>query len=73
MKVRFKTDHRLPLPGTILTRVYKGEDLYVKVLPEGFEFEGVVYRSLSSVAQKITGSHCNGYLFFGLTGKGGKP
>jgi hypothetical protein len=59
-KVRFKTDHRLPLPGTILARPYKGEDLHVKVLPGGFEFEGEVYQSLSAVAKKITGSHCNG-------------
>jgi hypothetical protein len=65
-KVRFKTDHRLPLPGTILTRPYKGEDLHVKVLSGGFEFEGELYQSLSAVAKKITGSHCNGYLFFGL-------
>jgi len=73
VKVRIKTDHRVPLPGTILNRAYKGEDVHVKVLPEGFEFEGVVYPSLSAVALKITGSHCNGFLFFGLTGKGGKP
>jgi hypothetical protein len=72
VKVRFKTDHRLPLPGTVLARPYKGEDLHVTVLPGGFEFEGEVYQSLSAVAKKITGSHCNGFLFFGLTGQGGK-
>ena len=43
----------------------------MKVLPAGFEFEGEAYKSLSAVAKKITGSHCNGYLFFRLTGKGG--
>src|ERR1035438_1435453 len=30
--LRFKGDNRLPPPGTILTRVYKGETLTVKVL-----------------------------------------
>lgn len=60
-------DRRLPVPGTVLTRVYKGETLTVTVLPTGFEFEGEVYKSLSAVAKKITGSHCNGYLFFRLT------
>ncbi len=62
---------RAPLAGTVLTRVYKGETLRVTVLPAGFEYEGEVYKSLSAVAKKITGSHCNGYLFFRLTGEGG--
>ena len=30
-----------------------------------------VYPSLSAVARAITGSHCNGYLFFKMAGKGG--
>ena len=60
-------DVRIPLPATIITRVYKGETPQVKVLPAGFEYEGEVYKSLSAVAKKITGSHCNGYLFFRLT------
>jgi hypothetical protein len=64
-------DARIPLPATIITRVYKGETLQVKVLPAGFEYEGEVYKSLSAVAKKITGSHCNGYLFFRLTKEGG--
>ena len=64
------TDKRLPPPGSVITRRYKGRDLQVLVLPEGFEFEGDVHRSLSSVAKAITGSHLNGYHFFRLT-KGG--
>ena len=62
---------RVPPPGNFLTRIYKGATLEVKVLPHGFEFEGVVYKSLSAVAKKITGTHCNGYLFFRLGKKGG--
>jgi hypothetical protein len=58
------TDDRLPPPGTILTRPYKGRTLQVQVLTEGFAFEGRVYSSLSAVAKAATGSHCNGYLFF---------
>lgn len=61
-----KGDDRLPLPGTVITRAYKGETLHVKVLPHGFEFEGEVYKSLSAVAKAITGQHCNGYYFFRL-------
>ena len=57
-------DHRLPPPGTILTRPYKGQQLHVQVLTDGFAFAGTVYPSLSAVAKAITGSHCNGFLFF---------
>jgi hypothetical protein len=60
----FQTDARLPPPGTVLTRPYKGDTLQVRVLDAGFEFDGQVYPSLSAVARAITGSHCNGYLFF---------
>ncbi len=63
-------DGRLPLPGTILTRWYKGQTLKVQVLRHGFEYEGQVYKSLSAVAKAITGSHTNGFLFFRLIGQG---
>lgn len=68
--VRFQADDRLPPPGTVLTRTYKGEELQVQVLQEGFAFEGRVYGSLSAVAKAITGSHCNGFLFFNLNRQG---
>src|SRR5450432_1706147 len=63
-------DSRLPMPGAVLARRYKGKLLQVKVLENGFEFDGTVFPSLSAVAKAITGSHGNGYLFFGLQ-KGG--
>ena len=59
---------RLPIPGTILTRKYRGRQIETKVLPGGFEYEGQTYRSLSAVAKAVTGSHWNGLLFFGLDG-----
>ena len=61
-----KTDDRLPPPGTILTRPYKGQVVQVQVLHSGFAYQGQVYPSLSAVAKAITGSHCNGYAFFRL-------
>lgn len=61
-----KEDNRLPPPGTIIKREYKGEVIQVTVLPKGFEYGGEVYKSLSAVAKKITGQHCNGYFFFRL-------
>ena len=62
-------DPRLPLPGTAITRKYKGETYHVTVLGDGFEFEGERYKSLSAVAKAITGTHWNGYHFFGLNMK----
>jgi hypothetical protein len=65
-------DNRLPIPGTVLTREYRGETIVVTVLDKGFEYDGHIYRSLTAVADAVTGSHWNGYNFFGLKGKGGK-
>jgi hypothetical protein len=62
-------DSRLPMPGAILTRGYQGETIRVMVLDKGFEYEGQVYRSLTAVAKVVTGSHWNGYHFFGLAKK----
>ena len=63
-------NERLPPPGTILYRPYKGQTVQVKILVHGFACAGKVYPSLSAVAKAITGSHCNGYLFFRLISKG---
>ena len=57
-------DHRLPPPGTILTRPYKGQLVQVQVLTDGFAYAGRVYPSLSAVAKAVTASHCNGFHFF---------
>lgn len=59
----------LPMPGTVLRRDYKGRTILVTVLEKGFEFEGESFRSLSAIAKHVTGSHWNGRLFFGLSGK----
>jgi hypothetical protein len=64
-------DNRVPPAGTTLTRTYKGKHVQIRVLQQGFEYENEVYKSLSAVAKAITGSHCNGFLFFGLTRQGG--
>lgn len=68
----FTGDSRVPIPGTVIEREYKGKVLRVTVLASGFEFEGEVFKSLSALARAITGSHTNGFLFFGLTKRGGE-
>lgn len=62
-------DPRLPPPGALLTRQYKGCTVAVRVLDDAFEYDGQAYPSLSAVAKKITGSHLNGYQFFQLGGR----
>ncbi|HMN97572.1 MAG TPA: DUF2924 domain-containing protein [Phycisphaerales bacterium] len=64
--VAVAADDRLPMPGALLTREYRGRTIRVRVLPKGFDYEGTIYRSLSAVAKEVTGAHWNGYLFFGL-------
>jgi hypothetical protein len=59
-------DPRLPTPGTAIVRSYKGRDLRVLVLSDGFEFEGERYKTLTAVAEHVTGSHVNGFRFFRL-------
>lgn len=60
-------DSRLPMSGAVITRKYKGTTLEVKVLADGFQYEGRCYKSLSAVAKAITGTHANGFHFFRLS------
>jgi hypothetical protein len=64
---RPQRDWRLPEPGTLLSRLYRGQEVVVKVLDEGFEYQARHYSSLSAVAREVTGTQWNGFLFFGLT------
>ena len=59
-------DKRLPIPGTVLIKEYKGIKLEIKVLESGFEYANKAYKSLSAIAKEVTGAHWNGYLFFNL-------
>ena len=52
--------------GTKLVRQWQGVSHQVTVLDRGFEYEGHVYRSLSAVARRITGTSWNGLTFFGV-------
>jgi hypothetical protein len=61
-------DPRLPAPGRAIVRRYKGRAVRVVVQPDGFEYEGTRYSSLSAVAREVTGTHINGFRFFGLGG-----
>jgi hypothetical protein len=60
-------DPRLPPPGTLLQRFYRQRTIQVEVLDKGFRYNGKTYPSLSAIAQHVTGTRWNGFLFFGLT------
>ena len=57
------------LPGTVLHRTFKGKEIRLLVLEEGFEWEGKHFTSLSAAATHIAGSRWNGWAFFGLKKK----
>ena len=64
---RARFDRRIPPPGTILEREYRGRTVTVQVLADGFEYHSRHYRSLSAIATEVTGTRWNGLVFFGLT------
>lgn len=54
-------------PGVVLTRLYKGKRIVVKVLGEReFEHDGKRFKSLSAIANLVSGTHCNGLVWFGI-------
>ena len=64
--IRPVADPSRPLPGTVLARAYKGKEIRVRVLDDTFEYEGRAFKSLTAVAEAVTGSHWSGALVFGL-------
>lgn len=70
--VRGHEDARIPCPGTVLEREFRGEMISVRVLEGGrFEFHGSEFESLSAIAQEVTGTRWNGFAFFRLNRDGG--
>ena len=52
--------------GTKLIREYKGIKHEVMAIDKGFEYNGKIYKSLSGIANEITGTRWNGKVFFGF-------
>jgi len=75
--LRSKNPHRrqaagLPIAGTRFVRDWNGQRYEVTVTATGFEYDGRAYRSLSAIANQITGTHWNGRAFFGIAQNGGR-
>ncbi len=60
-------------PGVRLVREWGGETHTVLVLPDGFEYQGGRYRSLTQIAKHITGAHWSGPRFFSLVAAFSRP
>ena len=52
--------------GAMLVREWEGKLERVMVLEKGFAWKGETYRSLSQIANAMTGTTWNGHRFFGL-------
>jgi hypothetical protein len=57
--------------GTKIIREWKGQLYEVAVAAEGYVYKGEVYKSLSPIAFRITGTKWSGPAFFGTKGKEG--
>ena len=55
--------------GATLVRQWRGHTHAILVREDGFEYEGQQYRSLTVIAERITGAHWSGPRFFGVTGR----
>ena len=60
-------DPRIPPIGSIISKTYRGQQIEVKVLEDGFEYKGKVYKSISRVAMTIVKHTVSGYFFFRLS------
>jgi len=67
MKARM-SDPRIPVVGTVLSRMYKGQQIDVLVQENGFFYKGQLYMSLCGVTRAIVqgSGHRGGFQFFGL-------
>ena len=52
--------------GTKLVREFNGKQYSVIVTNRGYEYNSKIYKSLSAIANEITGTHWNGKKFFGV-------
>lgn len=71
-KPRFKKRHMHkynPPAGTVLIREFRGQEYEVRVLEDGFEYNGRTYQSLTRIAHMI-GAPWSGPKFFGLARDG---
>lgn len=52
--------------GTVIHREHDSVVHEIRVLKDGFEYQGRHYTSLSTIAREVTGTSWNGFLWAGL-------
>lgn len=67
-KTKTKSNKFSPSIGTKIVKEYKGQIHEVLTVENGFAYAGTVFKSLSAIATKITGTKWNGLRFFGVGG-----
>jgi|AntRauTorckE6833_2_1112554.scaffolds.fasta_scaffold28467_2 hypothetical protein len=67
----FEQGHMVLKPGMKIIREWKGKTHSVTVTATGFKYQNKDYASLSKIANEITGSKWNGWVFFDLKNKKG--
>lgn len=61
-----KIKYNIPGNGAVIVKEFKGKNLEIKIIEGGFKYEGKTYKSLSKLAQEISGYAVSGPVFFGL-------
>lgn len=59
-------DLRLPPPGSVLVKNYRGRELRLAIHDDHFELDGQSFQSLSEAARFVSGSRWDGFLFWNL-------
>jgi hypothetical protein len=57
-------------PGTRIVRQWRGKTYEIFATEAGFEYKGTTFKSLSKIAQQITGTNWSGPAFFGMKKRG---
>lgn len=68
-KQKIKIDNKEPvkfIAGTKYIREFQGKKYEVTAISDGYCYNGKVYKSLSAIANEITGTRWNGKRFFGV-------
>jgi hypothetical protein len=63
-----RNQHSRLIVGTKLVREWNDKRIEVNVVDSGFEYEGMLFKSISALTRHITGTQWNGWAFFGLKG-----
>ena len=67
-KNKRKSNKYAPSIGTKIVKKYRGQIHEVLAVENGFAYGGKVFKSLSAIATKITGTKWNGLKFFNVGG-----